>query len=644
MDFFGRQQATRRLSRQLVLLFIAAVVAVVVAVNAVILLVVRVLEPGQAGSLVLDAAWISAHGRLVFWTTLIVGAVIGIASLYKTAVLAQGGGAVARSLGGEQIAADTTDPSRRRLLNVVEEMAIASGVPMPQVYVLDHELGINAFAAGHNPANAAIAVTRGALTQLDRTELQGVIAHEFSHILNGDMRLNIRMMGLLFGLLALTVIARLVLRAAPRSSGRKGGGAVAVVLLAAFAVMLLGYIGLFFGRLIQAALSRSRESLADASAVQFTRDPQGLRNALVKIGATATGSALVDSDAEEVAHMLFAPGVHRWFATHPPLIERIRTLDPAFSEREFVTVGARLAATDAPPPDETGHALSTADKLTGLISPAVVTPAAVANLVGNPGTAHVQLAQVIRTSLPATVVAAAQNPRQAVALLLAFTIDADPAVRTHQLEVVDQVLASRAAQAVAAWLPEVDLLEAFQRLPAFLRLFPSIQQFSKLEKEKLTACFAALLNDRQRVSLHTYAFAKLAHVQLIDELEPRARIRGLTLDAVADELQIVFSVLAAHGSEEKQAARHAYEIGMHHLLPKDRPAYAAPVDWPGRLNTALDRLDDLRPVAKELLIEALVKTIANDLKLTVAEAELLRTICAGLHCPLPPLLKDAAAT
>ena len=204
---------------------------------------------------------------------------------------------------------DATDPLRRRLMNVVEEMAIASGVPVPQVYVLEREAGINAFAAGHTPANAAIAVTRGTLVNLNRDELQGVIAHEFSHVLNGDMRLSTRLIGLLFGLTVIAMVARLILRHGPRARRRPQGRRRGRRRHAgrAFIVLILGWIGLFFGRLIQAAVSRKRESLADASAIQFTRDSQGLRGALVKIGALGVGSRFVDADAEEVAHLLFAP-------------------------------------------------------------------------------------------------------------------------------------------------------------------------------------------------------------------------------------------------------------------------------------------------------------------------------------------------
>ncbi len=638
MDFFGRQVITRRLSRRLVVLFFVAVLAVVVAVDAVVLAVLGLLQAESSASLPV-AVWVGRNTSVVVWTSFIVCSIIAIASLYKTAILSQGGGPVARALGGEIVTADSTDPLRRRLLNVVEEMAIASGLPMPAVYVLEQETGINAFAAGHNPANAAIAVTRGALMRLDRAELQGVIAHEFSHILNGDMRLNIRMMGMLFGLLAIAVIARIVLRHAPRGGGKKGGG-VAVILLAALAVMLLGYIGLFFGRLLQAAISRSRESLADASAVQFTRDPEGLRGALVKIGATAAGSRIVDADAEEVAHMLFAPGVSRLFATHPPLLERIRTLDPGFDAGEFESARARMQAEEiqpvAPPAASTA-----AERLEQLIAPTVaVIPAAVAQLVGNPGTAHVAFAKAMRRSLPDEIRAATQTPRQAAALLLAFALDSEREVRVRQLGIVGEQLGPKAAHAVEQWLLPAGRLQPMQRLPAFLRLFPAVQSLSRGEKEKLGECLERLLPDA-RFSLRAYVLGRLARVQLRDELEPVARPRKRTLESVSGELQILFSVLASQGHPDATGARHAYEIGMHHLLPRDRPPFAAPAPWPEPLDSALGLLDELHPLAKEQLVEALVKTVANDLRLTVDEAELLRTVCAVLHCPLPPLLAEA---
>src|SRR5688572_22250190 len=282
MNFFERQAAARRTSSRLVVLFALAVAGIVFAIDAAAFLAYGAgadAEPGEIGAL------------LVFTTLLTLG-VIGLGSLYRVASLRGGGEPVALQLGGTPVPEDTTDFNLRRLRNVVEEIAIASGVPVPRIYVLEHEQAINAFAAGYSPADAVVAVTRGALDRLNRDELQGVIAHEFSHILNGDMRLNVRLIGVLFGILVLAIIGRKVLQFG-RIGGRDNRGAAAV-LLAALVAMAIGYIGLFFGRMIKAGVSRSRETMADASAVQFTRQTRGLAGALKKIGGLGEGSRLND--------------------------------------------------------------------------------------------------------------------------------------------------------------------------------------------------------------------------------------------------------------------------------------------------------------------------------------------------------------
>ncbi len=398
----------------------------------------------------------------------------------RTVTLSAGGSKVAEQLGGTRVSANTADPLHRRLLNVVEEMAIASGVPVPQVYVLEREAGINAFAAGHNTANAAVAVTRGALVNLNRDELQGVIAHEFSHVLNGDMRLSTRLIGLLFGLTVIAMIARTVLRHAPRSSGRKGGAAIAVIYVAALVVLVLGWIGLFFGRLIQAAVSRNRESLADASAIQFTRDPQGLRGALVKIGALGTGSRFADADAEEVAHLLFAEGIGRAFATHPPLIERIREIDPRFQPEEFDRVRRRMNEERASAEEEAARTTPTAAvRMGGLLEGAVVlAPAAVAGLVANPGTEHVLQAQEMLESLPASFQRAARDPEQAKALFLALALDAAPDARGRQLAFIHQQYGGEFHELIKEMLTQVDGLTAVQRMPALLQVFAALNQLA----------------------------------------------------------------------------------------------------------------------------------------------------------------------
>jgi len=267
-------------------------------------------------------------------------------------------------MGGREITKATTDYRERRYLNIVEEMSLASGVPMPKVFVMDDESGVNAFAAGYSPKDAAVAVTKGALDVFNRAELQAVIGHEFSHILNGDMRINIRLISLLFGILCVSLIGQLAFRFAAvstrgsRGNNRNGGAAVLVIVLAGAAIWLLGSLGVLFARMMQAAVSRQRENLADASAVQFTRDPGAMADALKVIGASAGKGYLANAETSEIAHMLFADGLRmNFFATHPPLIQRIRAIEPTFDGKFDETarkVRRRLEAArnGALPPDE----------------------------------------------------------------------------------------------------------------------------------------------------------------------------------------------------------------------------------------------------------------------------------------------------
>jgi Zn-dependent protease with chaperone function len=648
MDFFARQAATRRQSRWMVLLFILAVIAIVVAIDFVVVTTVAILSVQEDGGLLASEDMsLARYPLVVLFTTLVVLGTIGISSLARTVSLAAGGGKVAEQLGGTRVGADTADPLKQRLRNVVEEMAIASGVPVPQVYVLEREAGINAFAAGYSPANAAVAVTRGALVNLDRDELQGVIAHEFSHVLNGDMRLSTRLIGLLFGLTVIAMIARTILRFGPRvrSGGRKGGGGLLVIYVAALVVLALGWIGLFFGRLIQAAVSRHRESLADASAIQFTRDPQGLRNALVKIGALGAGSRLADADAEEVAHLLFAEGMRRAFATHPPLVERIREIDPRFQPSEFEDVRRRLGEERAMAEEEAARAAPAAARRGGPFDGAIaLAPAAVANLVANPGTEHVLQAQAVLASLPESFRRAAQQPAQATALFVALAIDTVPEARERQLAFIHQQYGGEHRDAVESMLPQVDALTAVQRMPALLQVFAALAQLGRAERVELLKCLNGLLVRENRASAFSYALRKLAQVQLQDNLDPRRRAIGhLSALGARDALQVLFSSLAMQGSEDEAEARTAYEAGMAHMLPGIHPPFARLAHWPPRLDEALTRIDRLQPREKERLVQALVATISHDARMTVAESELLRAICATVHCPLPPLYAPASS-
>jgi Zn-dependent protease with chaperone function len=684
VDFYSRQAAARGQTRWLVFAFVVALLAIALALDFVLFTFLA----GRGhyyGLSALDYA--RANPGQVVLSTLLVMGVLSIASLYKSMELRGGGGVVARSLGGVLISGDTTDLKRRRLLNVVEEMAIASGVPMPEVYVLEQEPGINAFAAGHTPSNAAVTVTQGALDRLSRDELQGVIGHEFSHVLNGDMRLNVQLMGWVFGLFVIGLIGRMILEVSPRNR-RNSGGLVAL----GFAVMVLGYIGLLAGRILQAAVSRQRERLADASGVQFTRNPQGLKGALVKIAALPEGSALVAADAEQAAHMFFAEGLSRVFATHPPILERIRELDPHFNPSELEAAAAEPDQ-DPTPAEVAGHpgapagsqvaggglgmALGTATAgataggvLAGsglgaaLGTVAGVRPGAAASggttgrpaarpgggigglgqiagfaaQVGQPDMAHIVHAQTVRLALPPPIRELTESPGGAQALVIALLISSDPAVRDQQLAILGKSANAASLAVIQRVIPLTQALDPMLRLPALQRAFPALRRSTVPQRRALAQLSTELIHADARIDVFEFCLAKLLETLLNDELDAAAPHGTVTLEAAANEIALLFAVFAQVGTQDERVARESYEVGISTVLPMRRPPYAVVADWPRKLSAALPRLEDLHPFAKKALIEGLVKTIANDEVLMEEEAELLRTVCALLHCPLPPLL------
>ena len=650
MDFYSRQAAARGQTRWLIFAFILALLAIALALDFVLFTFLAGRSVGY-GLSALDYA--RANPQQVVLCTLFVMGVLGLASLYKSMELRGGGGVVARSLGGVPVSSDTADLKRKRLLNVVEEMAIASGVPMPEVYVLEQEPGINAFAAGHSPANAAVTVTQGALDRLSRDELQGVIGHEFSHVLNGDMRLNVQLMGWIFGLFVIGLIGRMILEVSPRNR-RNSGGLVAL----GFAVMVLGYIGLMAGRILQAAVARQRERLADASGVQFTRNPQGLKGALVKIAALPEGSALVAADAEQAAHMFFAEGLSRVFATHPPILERIRELDPHFDPRELEAAAAE--------PDQDPTAAEVAGQGAagqgvgsqaggglggvGQIARANVAPgtfgAATSNSpashfatqVGRPDMAHIVHAQAVRLALPQPVRELTESPGGAQALVIALLVSSDPVVRDQQLAMLSKSANAASLAVIQRVIPLAQALDPMLRLPALQRSFPALRRSTVPQRKALGQLATQLIHADARIDVFEFCLAKLLETLLNDELDATAPHGTVTLEGAVNEISLLFSVLAQIGTQDERAARESYEVGISTVLPMRRPPYSPVADWAQKLSAALPRLEQLHPFAKKAVIEGLVKTIANDEVLMEEEAELLRTVCALLHCPLPPLL------
>jgi Zn-dependent protease with chaperone function len=633
MNFFERQAQARRTSTRLLVLFALAVAGIVLAAVFAVWVVAGTRPDG------------SPNVSLLLMTALVALAVIGFGSLYRMASLRDGGEAVALQLGGVPVAEDTADLDLRRLRNVVEEIAIASGVPMPQLYVLEHESSINAFAAGYAPSDAAIAVTRGALDRLNRDELQGVVAHEFSHVLNGDMRLNIRLIGVLFGILMLGLIGRKVLQHAGRARGR----GVAAVLAAALVAMVIGYIGLFFGRLIKAGISRTRESLADASAVQFTRQTTGLAGALKKIAGLPEGSLLRDrGDAEEVSHMLFGDGtgLSGLFATHPPLLQRIQALEPSFDAGQLDSLSRRWM-------QRTPHGLEE-DRALGLDQHAGSLPLAAASLLLEPTVVSAQVARpeaddyrradAIVAALPDALHAQAVSRDSAMPLLLALLLDGEPPVRALQVEEIAARLGTEAANRARRLRDEaLDGLHPQLRLPLAELAFPALRRRPRPQLDAFLDTVHAMVHADGRVALFEYCLGRLLQSQVREALDPAAHARfgRRRLSQVRSELATLLCVVAQHGHADQGAAQRAYLAGMQRILPQDHLPYLPRQPWTLALDGVWEPLDALDPLAKQVLVEAVTATVSHDGRVSVAESELLRTLCGVLHCPLPPMLERA---
>jgi Zn-dependent protease with chaperone function len=539
---------------------------------------------------------------------------------------------------------DVQDPLRLRLRNVVEEMAIASGVPVPEIYVLEEEPGINAFAAGFNSGDAAIAVTRGTLESLDRDELQGVVAHEFSHILNGDMRLNIRLMGLLFGILAIALAGRMVLHGTRhvRLSGRSGRGGAPVVLVVGVGLFLIGSIGVLFARLIKAGVSRQREYLADASAVQFTRQTRGIAGALKKIAAASAGSRFRAADPEEVSHMLFAFGGRsftRLMATHPPLGKRILALDPSFDpeSRGGMAVDGGAAAEEG--------------RIAGLAAGAGAGEVSldgerIAASIGNPGQEQVAFAGRLRRTIPEEVGHAAHSRDGAVLLALALVLNADPAARRRQSALLESRIGAARTRRVERLYEEAAALGPLYRLPLLELAFPALKDRPQAQLSFVIDLGEELSALDGRLDFYEYCFTRTLRGHLSEALAPRAEARregtGIGRRDARTAVHRLLATLAAHGARSEDASRRAYAAGIETLYG-DWPAYRPLTEWQRELDASLHTLRHLSGAARRRVVVALVAVIRHDLRTTLTEAELLRAVCAMLDCPLPPLAAEVTA-
>jgi Zn-dependent protease with chaperone function len=635
MDFFAQQARVRGSSRRLVLLFALAVIAIVVTVDLVVWV-----SMGRHG--LTHTGW--ANRRLIPLTTIGMLLVIGGCAMYRIMSLSNGGKAVAEGMGAIPVSPDTRDPQLRLLRNVIEEVAIASGSPVPDIYLMQDEPGINAFAAGYSVSDAAICVTQGCLDNLTRDELQGVIAHEFSHVLNGDMRLNIRLIGLLFGIMALAVIGRQLLNFGNVRFGRRGSndGRVWVIGLALLAV---GYIGYFFGRLIQASVARSRESLADVSAVQFTRQTEGIAGALKKIAALGDGSRLQAANRHEVAHMLFgesdAPGFFDGlYATHPPLMKRIRSLDPGFRESELETIFSAMQDAEAARAEalerEPEAAASPLNPIPFTLGTAVAAAPMRVESGGNSDQAGAAAAVSPATS--AALIQATKQPESALTLMFAIVLSPQEALAATQRRSIASAFGDDMQYAVAALAEQVKSLAPGKRMSLLALSFPVLKQLPEGRLQTFLGTLESITRTNSQVGLEDYCLARLMRLQLSEALHPRsAPVDGQKkLPACIASASFVIAIVAAHGSSDDAAARRAWLLAMADAFPGNAQVWQTPpMDWQQALDRALDELDGLMPAAKEIFIQGLVRAIRADDEVTAEEMALLRVICASLHCVMP---------
>jgi Zn-dependent protease with chaperone function len=643
MNFFESQERAHKHTTLLIVLFGIAVMALIAMANLLILVVFGVVNSQQireGQSLFAQMDW-----KMVATVGAGVSVVVLAGSLYKMMALSGGGKVVAESLGGQLIPRNTEEPNERKLLNVVDEMAIASGTPAPPVYLLANEPGINAFAAGFSPRDAVLGITQGAIEQLSRDQLQGVIAHEFSHIFNGDMRLNIRLMGALNGILILGILGYYLMYSASFSGRRRGNGnSGAAILALAVGLMVIGYAGTFFGGLIKAAVSRQREYLADASAVQFTRNPSGIAGALKRIGGLKSGSLVLNPGAPEVSHAFFAKGVTgfaQWLSsTHPPLAKRILRIEPQW-DGKFDVAEAPPPAESQTPVDKTSVKRSP-DMIKNMATVAAQTVAseavAVMDQIGQPTPESVRLAQSLLSEMPAVIRDAAREPYGARAVIYGLLLDKEAGLREQQLALL-QARADPDVYALAIRLmPQMDALAVRLRLPLIDIAIPALKQLSHSQCPPFLENLAALINMDAQVDLFEWSLQKILSRHLDGHLHKpsTAAARYLDIGQLTQELGYVLSVMAHAGATDQHGAQRAFDASAGHLASTELTLLAKHQIRIAELDLVFGKLDLLAPTAKSRLLTACVISIWHDQRAMPAEVELLRAFASVMDCPMPP--------
>jgi len=635
MNFFEHQQQARTSTRRLVFLFALAVVSLIIMTNLLVMF--------SFGFINTEIERTTGSGVMIDWqiiaaVSIAVLAVIFTGSVYKVSSLSSGGIAVAEMLGGKLLAHGSKNPDQQKVLNVVEEMAIASGTPVPPVYLLE-ESGINAFAAGFTPGDAVIGVTRGTMETLNREQLQGVIAHEFSHIHNGDMRLNIRLIGILHGILVLGIIGYYMMRSGAHS--RKNGAGMAGL---GIGLVVVGYAGTFFGNMIKAAVSRQREFLADASAVQFTRNPDGIAGALINIGASQYGSNIEHPETSEISHCLFGAGMRSFysglFATHPPLEERIKRVKPSW-DGKFVANKPKVkqGQSEQSKKSQQEQRKRTIAKTAAIILSGVEQ----VNQTGQTKQVHLNAAIKLLHNLPTEFAMAVREPHGARAVIYTLLVDENNNdIRTRQLAHIEYNAGSGVPEQVHELLAIRDQLSVDMRLPLIELSLPSLRQLSLPQYELFKGIVERLIDLDGRISLFEWILQKLVfhHLQRVFEKERLVGRKYLTRKHVNNEMALLLSVMAQIDNQTNLTAQEAFNAAKVHLPGTNINLVSEKEISFVKLDKALDILSNLVPLEKADLLKACSAILIADEKVSVKEAELYRAISEVLDCPAPLLLTE----
>lgn len=661
MNFFEHQDEARRSTRRLVVLFALAVFLLILITNLTLITSLWFFDASifqQEQVRLQGLTSFQPHSANSFFqflnlklfsiVSLLVITIITLVIFSKRNELAGGGKVVAESLGGKKISLDTTIFEERQVLNVVEEMALASGVPVPPVYILE-EKGINAFAAGFSPSDAVVGVSRGCVKELDRDQLQGVIAHEFSHILNGDMRLNINLIAVLAGILFIGHSGWFVVRSfggSGRYRGRKNSGSA--IVLVGVALIVIGFVGTFFGKLIKAAVSRQREFLADASAVQFTRNPRGIAGALKRIGGSVYGSKIEAMNAEEVSHLFFSNALKQrfsakisgFFSTHPPLDERIKRIEPRW-DGKFLSAAKNENVNSSVDSSEIDNAIVT-DKQSiqrfSQVADIGATLASAVARVGETGENNIVYAHNFIENINKQLVDALKGADSAKAFVYLLLLNQESNIRQSQLEYLKHKENTQLNLALDNIYPSAQEIKKSDRLNLLELAIPALKQMTLTQYQEFLKNVVFLVRVDAKIDL----FEWLLHSLLLHYLKPHFSKTKLiqphhrNLDKLRNECRFLLSHLTYFGEQAEQqqlqrvfsAGFSLLDLGETRLLDREQLKLED-------LNNAVYHFSHLYPLVKPKLLKACAVCIQADGVVNLEQYELLRVLSALLDCPMP---------